>query len=437
MPTIATKNTGTILWGISSVILYLLIGYYINRAQSVLLITIWLLLFAGYAYIITRSWSDKKVKQLIIVAILFRALFLLATPSLSDDYFRYIWDGSLINTGINPFQFIPADIQTHNQELYSNLNSPHYYAVYPPVMQAVFAVAEYCSGGNTLVAVIIMRVFLLLAEVGTFYVLIALLKHWHIPATSVLIYALNPLIIIELTGNLHFEALMLFFFSLSFLLLMQNRLVLSAVFFAFSVCTKLLPLILLPLLIKHLGYKRFFVYTAVVAATFILLFAPFISTTLITNIFNSIELYFQHFEFNASIYYISRAVGYYITGYNSIAIIGKLLPAVFILIAVAYLYKYRAKTQASFFVAGLWLSAIYYFLALVVHPWYLSIMILCAAFTNCKFPLVWSAVVVLSYTAYQGSPYHENLLLITIEYLLVFFVLYCDFKHNTPATTLQ
>ena len=80
------------------------------------------------------------------------------------------------------------------------------------------------------------------------------------------LYSFNPLIIIELTGNLHFEGVVMCFLGLAFYVGVKNRksLVLSSFLFACAVCVKMLPLIFIPLIIRKLGWKKGFTYTVLV-----------------------------------------------------------------------------------------------------------------------------------------------------------------------------
>ncbi|MGB5357774.1 MAG: mannosyltransferase, partial [Eudoraea sp.] len=54
-----------------------------------------------------------------------------------------------------------------------------------------------------------------------------------------------------------------------------------------------------------------------------------------------------------------------------------------------------------------------------VHPWYIVFLLLLSLYTDYKFPIIWSALVFLSYAAYSNSNFEENYLLLMIEYFLV------------------
>ena len=69
----------------------------------------------------------------------------------------------------------------------------------------------------------------------------------------------------------------------------------------------------------------------------------------------------------------------------------------------------------------LFVTTLYYFTSTTIHPWYITILVFLSVFTNYKFPIVWSLMLVISYFAYANN-YNENLWLITIEYAVVFSV---------------
>jgi hypothetical protein len=385
------------------------------------LLTIFAILFAGY-FILLRSGFPLKAG--LRLAFIFRVLLLFSLPALSDDYFRFLWDGRLLAAGENPFLNLPdfyagtnfAGVSGLSNSLYLNLNSPHYFSVYPPVCQFIFGLAAYIDPENNLTGVIVMRFFILLAEAGSVWILIKLLRKFNLPERNILLYALNPLVIMELTGNLHFEAIMIFFSLAALYFLTQKRYHFSAISLGLAVCSKLLPLIFLPFLFKRLGFRNWLNYCLIVGLVCFVLFLPFLNAELIAHFSNSLNLYFQKFEFNASIYYLVREIGFLISGYNQIAFIGPLLSlctfcgVIFLATRKTNLFSENLPKQISYALT------LYFALDMVVHPWYLTTLVAFATLTNLRYPVIWSGLGILSYAAYQTNSYTENTWLLTLEY---------------------
>lgn len=460
----------------------LFLGFVVDRSDFWQVFLGFSLAFAGYLAVIRVRMEGNKARKrrllvpLVFFGLLLRLLLLFAFPLLSDDVYRFIWDGHLLRSGINPLAQLPAYYLEEAQgvvgltpELFGLLNSPDYYTIYPPIAQAVFTASTTLAPNSWWGAAVVMKLFLLAAELGTFYLLWQLLKAWSLPRERLLLYWLNPLILVEIMGNLHFEGLMIVFLLLSLWALIQSRWWLAGGAFALSVASKLLPLMFLPFLIVRLwrnGRSRpFLIFSLAFGGLCLLLFAPLLATGLSGNFGSSLDLYFRKFEFNASLYYIAREIGYQQTGWNQIAVIGPALAkgvAVSILLfaAVEGLYRrsgapsWRAYAQVVYkqlfpkllpiswsdqvspkveekpnsweALPTLWLFAfvIYLLGATTVHPWYLSLPIVLCCFTAWRFPLLWSFFIVLTYTNYTTVPYQENLSLLGVEYgaVLAFFV---------------
>ena len=420
-----------------------MLNFFTLRTDFYSVISWFALLFVGY-FLIFRYVIDNQINNYILIGAFLRVLLLFAIPNLSDDIYRFIWDGNLIVYGVNPYMVVPNDylevlhvVDNDTMFLLSEMNSPNYFSVYPPVLQGLFAFSVSLFDTSILGNVVVFKSFILLAEIGSILCIKQLLTYFKLPARNVLLYALNPLIIVELVGNVHFEALFIFFLLLSLCLLTYKKMVPAAVAFALAVGTKLLPLMLLPLLFKQIGVKNALIFSGVVGVCVVVLFLPFLSIDVAQNIGQSLELYFQTFEFNASVYYVLRWIGFQVTGYNAIATIGKILP-VLVVMGIGYLsIKKQPQSGVVLMEHMLFAFALYVLLSSIVHPWYIAPLIALSSFTSYKFALVWSAVIPLSYFAYQFSDYHENYGLITAEYLLVFgWMAFELFKYRSKTSTL-
>lgn len=411
------------LLGVSAVV-YLALGYATPRENFTQLLLLMLLAFGLYAYITNQKLN---VWHGIGAGLLFRLLLLFAIPALSDDYVRFVWDGRLLLAGENPFLYLPSALTDGSgpaipgltPELYAQLNSPHYYSVYPPVLQGVFWLAAALSPDSVFGSVVVMRVIILAAETGSILLLLRLLRRMALPDRYVHIYSLNPLVLLELTGNLHMEALLIFFLLLALYQLHYQRHLVAAIPFALAVGSKLLPLMFLPFVWRKLGIKRFLGFGAVLLVSLFLLFLPILSLDVLRNIWQSIDLYFQRFEFNASVYYLLRWVGFKISGYNQIAVIGPLLSgaALAVILSMAAVKKLGSvRRLAGYMAAAL---TVYLLLATTVHPWYLTTLVALTCLSYFRFAVVWSCLAVFSYAAYRTSAYTENLWLVALQYTLV------------------
>ena len=394
------------------------------------------LAFLSYFLILKQQWS---VRSILVLALALRVILVPSFPNLSDDIYRFVWDGNLIVNGMNPYLYLPSELIVEQSgwtpnasHLFANLNSQEYFTVYPPISQLVFGLSSFLGGQALLSSTVMMKIMLLLGEAALLFILMRLLTIYKLPAERLAFYALNPLVIVEVMGNMHFEGLMLCFLCLAWWLMITNRLLGAALAMAVSIGIKLIPLMLLPFLIVYWGWKRAFVFFTVIGCTLILFFLPVLLH--LEFFWSSIDLYFRKFEFNGSIYYLLRWFGFQIKGFNLIHILGPVL-ALSTLGIIAYLtVKYKAAKPAS--LPKYWLLSLttYLILATTVHPWYLILLIGICMFTNYRYPLLWSALIVLTYVNYSYSPYVENLWFVSCEYMFVFgFLFYELVLVGTPA----
>jgi hypothetical protein len=93
----------------------------------------------------------------------------------------------------------------------------------------------------------------------------------------------------------------------------------------------------------------------------------------------------------------------------------------FLVIAVILILTFFRKNISikQLITAMLFGISIYFLFATTVHPWYICTPLLLSVFTRYKFPIVWSAVTILSYSAYGLHNFSENLWLVALEYTII------------------
>jgi alpha-1,6-mannosyltransferase len=406
----------------------ILLGYFTNQNEFPKIAIGYGLMWSFYLYVIQQR-ERNPIWLLILMGIILRCILLPAYPPLSDDYFRFIWDGYLNMEGINPYELKPEEfIQYHGEKqyhfIYEQLNSKIYFSVYPPLLQAIFYISTWLFPESVQGSVIVMRLFLILFELGSIFFIYQILKRFSLPKWQVLLYALNPLVIIEISGNLHFEGMMIFFLMGSIYLLTKfDNIIPSAISLGLAIGAKLLPLIFIPFFLWKLGFKKAIIYGVVAGIIFLLSFFMLWDETLLYNFRESIRLYYKSFEFNGGIYYLCREIGYLFRGYNEIATIGPGL-AIFSALGIIVLALLDKKKDISrlplLFLLAL---SLYQLCSTTVHPWYIAPLVALASLTSSRYAIVWSGLILLTYINYSYQSYYENIWIVGLEYILVIGVL--------------
>lgn len=429
-----------ILVALLSSVFYFVFAYHLERADFIKLITLFAALF--FLCIKLIQFEKWNFKFLLVVGILFRLIFIIAEPNLSQDFYRFIWDGELVSNLINPYLAVPDVLIEQNDllianaiELYDGMGnlSARHFSNYPPMNQLFFALATLCGGKSILGSIIVMRIIIIFADIGIFYFGRKLLRNLNQSPHLIFWYFLNPLVLIELTGNLHFEGVMLFFFVWSLYMFSIKKWSLAGIPYALAISIKLVPLLFLPLFVKYLGFKKSVLFYLIVGGVSLALLLPFYSSEFINNYSQTVGLWFSNFEFNAGPYNLIEKIAVYFDAkpWEFIKSYGKVTPYVTIVLALLFAFLKVDKNLKNLVVAMLWVLTVYYFMSTTVHPWYIIFLLPLCIFTDFRFPIVWSAMVILSYYAYSQTDFKENPWLLAIEYISVIgFMCYEIFKLN-------
>jgi len=221
----------TITAGLAAGVLYLLALYFLERAgpRRALL---WFVLAAAF---------------------LFRLTLLPLEPSLSDDLYRYRWDGIIQQIGWNPYAVAPEDrrLAGLRDSYWPHVSNQEMPNIYPPVTELVLRGTAAVS--RNLLA---FKAPFLLAEA----LLIGLLAFW-VRRTgrndfSLAIYAWNPLVVVEVAASGHNDPLAMLLSVAALLLIIERRAVLSTLALAAAVLAKFFPILLAPLWLRRTGWPR-------------------------------------------------------------------------------------------------------------------------------------------------------------------------------------
>jgi hypothetical protein len=406
---------------------YVAILFFIPRTQTTALLSVWSALFAGYFLLLWLTRDLTHTATLIGWGIAFRLLAWFAFPSLSDDCYRFFWDGQLWLHGVNPFQFTPAELMAQgnpeslglSEALFRKLNSPEYYTVYPPVMQAIFFIGAWASPHSLPGAVWVMKGFVFFSEIITLALIVRLLRRMNLPAARIGWYALNPLVVLEFAGNLHFEALMLTGMLLAWHALWQNQAAKAGLGWAWGICVKLLPAMFSLLWIRRLAIRQLATMGLVSAVAVVVSFALMVNGDTLAHLLESVRLYYRHFEFNAPVWYLIREFSGIPYSGEFVAAAGRWLAVVSLAAILVYLVLEKRPGLDNLPMAVVNVYLLYFLFSQTVHPWYIAPLVCWTTFTGDRFGLAWSGLVIFTYLTYRVFPYAEPMWVVWTEYAVV------------------
>ena len=389
---------------------------------------------AFLSYFLAYKYNNQlQFKNWVLLFLIINFIPLLAPANLSPDVYRFIWDGDIILQGINPFEYTPSDLinvekfqwterlKTVYENGITDLSKQNF-SVYPTVNQLYFVIASYLTD-TVDQFYIVLRLLILCTHILGGIFLIKLLDYFSIPRIKSLLVALNPLLIIELTGNFHFEGVMVSFLLIAIYFLVKLKLFKSSLFWAISVNVKLSPLLLLPFVLKFLGLKKSIKFYFLTISFSLLIIALSVWPSIMHHFLKSVKLYFGTFEFNSSFFKWSVLLCSEFYEGNFIEKLGPIFSylnfGVLLLLALFVKVK-NAKQMFTLMTFG---YVTYLFLSTTVHPWYITIPLVLSVFTNKNFVFIWSFLIVLSYASYDSAMESYASFLSALSYVILFVFL--------------
>ena len=213
------------------------------------------ILYLMVVWLIVRTRGPRSTLLIVLLfAGLFRLGIVFAPPYLSDDIFRYIWDGRVQATGVNPYRYIPADEHLQglrDEAIYPYINhrdsAP---TMYPPAAEFMYLLTTRISESVTW-----MKLTMVGFELITVWILMELLASFGMARQRILIYAWHPLAVWEFAGSGHVDPLAFVFIALALLARRRNWETVIGISLGLATLAKLFPIVLFPALYKRWGWK--------------------------------------------------------------------------------------------------------------------------------------------------------------------------------------
>jgi alpha-1,6-mannosyltransferase len=342
---------------------------------------------AAFVAILTVVWrAPHDRRRLFLIAILFALAFrvpLAAQPVNSDnDMIRYLWDGRVQTLGLNPYAVRPADPEmafTHTDET-RNMPSARARTPYPPAAQLFFRLVVTLQDSSRL-----MKLALVLCDLLTILVLWQWLLATGRSEWLTLAYAWNPLVVLEVAHSGHIDALGALWIATAAFWLSRRRTALGTIAFVLAVATKLVPIVLVPLLWRRISIRD----GLVGAALFVLLYLPFASGV---DVLFAVQNVVQYIRFNGPVFRLLA----YLTSPDmaaGIALGAGLLTAVWC----------RWKLAADDPAAWAWPMAVAIVCAPVIYPWYLLYFTPFLLIPTTLPLIAWSCSVLMTYVVWERA----------------------------------
>lgn len=204
-------------------------------------------------------------------------------PNISTDSARYSWDGIVQDAGVSPYASVPADAALaslrpawlfptetttatgalhcpgHRAEpveqigspgsLCTVINRPHAPTIYPPVAEALFALARIAVPAS--VGYLPIQLLGLVAMLATTALLLRMLRRTGRDPSWAAVYGWCPFVTIEAVNNAHIDVWAAFLALAATALIVQGRRIAGGVVLGLAIATKFIPVLVVPPLARR------------------------------------------------------------------------------------------------------------------------------------------------------------------------------------------
>ncbi|MBV8840421.1 MAG: DUF2029 domain-containing protein [Alphaproteobacteria bacterium] len=229
------------------------------------------LLTIAAAALASRVDGRITLAAILLLALAMRLLLVGQETYLSNDIYRYIWDGRVQAAGINPYLHVPADpTLTHLRDfrIFRHINRADYaVTAYPPVAEMLYLAITRIAETT-----LVMRLAMVAFEIVIVLVLLDLTRLLAIPRAAIVAYAWHPLAIWEVANSGHIEAAMVALLMTGVWLLLRARRVLGAIAVTLAALVKPYAVLVFPVFWRPWDWR----VPLAIVATVLVCYAPYL-----------------------------------------------------------------------------------------------------------------------------------------------------------------
>jgi hypothetical protein len=322
---------------------------------------------------VTSRAIFRTAAIILLFAFIFHATLLFSPSPLSNDIYRYYWDGKVINHGLNPYAYSPdADpLRLLRDPAWEKVLNKDVRTMYPPLAQAVFAAAYFVFPGT-----LPLRLFSVLFNLLASGVLMLILRELRLDVRYSILYAWSPLATIEFANSGHIDSLAVLLTLLSFFALLRGaarmgwrRTVLSSVALALAVLAKVYPLLFAALFFPRWGKKSTLIFAGVASAFYL----PFLGAG--AGLYSGSSYFAYRGLFNGSLFPLLLAGMDSVMERSAALRVSKILVLLIFICLLVFLYsrlRRQGKNDLLLWKYAFWLTGAFLLLTPTMHPWYLT-----------------------------------------------------------------
>lgn len=365
----------------------------------------------GAALIVARRGGGAPVVALVLgLGLVMRLPLVAAPPRLSDDIYRYVWDGRVARAGVNPYRYAPADtaLAALRDADWRLINNPKLVTIYPPTAQLLFRAAAAGSARVLGLKVIFVTLDLALALLLWRYAARASGEEWRL-----LLYWWHPLGLTEWAWSGHADILGLLLLSVAALFTARPGWARGAAGGAAFALATLVKFLVAPLAPFLLAPRRWWAFGLAALATSLLLYLPYHAPDV--NPFGSLGTYAAKWRSNDFLFAPLVRPGTLLD--QDRRLLDARLLAAAALAAVMLLVALRRPARATALLLVLGAALL---LSPVVHPWYVAWLVPLVAVRFSPAAFAFSLTVLLAYHPLPrylaGGGWHESWVVKWLEF---------------------